>query len=115
MATNYVRDGDVLPLVAPSGGVTAGVGYVIGAIFAVATKAAAATETFVGQCEGVVALAKSGSLTWTQGEKVFWDDTAKACKKTSTGYFLIGTAIDVVVAGDTTIRVRLDGNAVTAA
>lgn len=110
----YVQPGNTIPLIAPSGGVTAGVGYVIGAIFAVAQNTAAQGESFEGVCAGVINLAKSGSLTFTQGEKVFWDNSAKALKKTSAGYFMIGTATIDIAAGDTVIPVRLDGNAVTA-
>lgn len=110
----FVQAGNIIPLIAPSGGVTAGVGYVIGGIFAVAQNNAAEGESFEGVCEGVINLAKSGSLTFTQGEKVFWDNTAKALKKTATGYYMIGCATTAIVAGDAVIPVRLDGIAVTA-
>jgi predicted RecA/RadA family phage recombinase len=111
---NYVQPGNTLPLTAPSGGVTGGVGYVIGAIFAVAHDAAAQGAEFQGATVGVFALAKSGSLTFTQGEAVFWDNTAKAVKKTATGYFKIGTAIAAVGSSATTINVRLNGTDVVA-
>lgn len=114
MTKKFVQAGAALALVAPSGGVTAGVGYVIGAQFAVAEDSAAEGASFQGACDGVHALAKSGSLTFTQGEKVFWDDSAKACKKTSAGYFLIGVATAAVGASDTTIPVKLADVPVTA-
>ncbi len=111
---NFVQPGGCLPLVAPSGGVVAGLGYVIGALFVVAATTAAQTEAFEGETEGVFALPKNGSLTFTAGEKVFWDNSAKEIKKTSAGYFMIGVATAAVGASDTKIPVRLDGVAVTA-
>lgn len=106
---NSVQPGEQITLVAPSGGVTSGVGYVVGAIFGVAVNNAVQDADFEAQTEGVVALAKSGSLTFTQGELVFWDNAAKAIKKTASGYFKIGAAVAAVGSGDTTIKVRLDG------
>lgn len=114
MTKKFVQAGDCLSLTAPSGGVTTGVGYVIGAQFVVAADTVAETLPFNGEAVGVHALAKSGSLTFTQGEKVFWDDSAKACKKTASGYFLIGIATAAVGASDTTINVKLADVPVTA-
>lgn len=114
MTKKFIQAGAALALIAPSGGVLAGVGYVIGAQFAIAEESAAEAATFQGACNGVHFLAKSGSLTFTQGEKVFWDDSAKACKKTATGYFLIGVATAAVGASDTLIPVKLADVPVTA-
>lgn len=111
---NFVQPGKQISLVAPSGGVTAGLGYVVGAIFGVASNNAAQDADFEAVTEGVVGLPKSGSLTFTQGELVFWDNAAKAIKKTAAGYFKIGAAVAAVGASDTVIKVRLDGVAVVA-
>lgn len=110
----FVQKGDVLSLIAPSGGVTKDVGYVIGGIFVVAMTSAAQGESFLGKRGGVSSLAKSGSLTFTAGEKAFWDDTAKAIKKTSSGYFMIGCFLGALGSVDAFGDVVLDGITVTA-
>lgn len=113
---NHVQPGIILALVAPTGGVVAGLAYVIGSLVAVAATTAAQTEPFEGVTEGVISLPKAGGggIAFTAGEKVFWDNTAKLCKKTASGYFMIGTAIAAAVDAETAVRVRLDGIAVTA-
>ena len=103
---NYVRDGDRIPLVAPSGGVVAGTGYLIGALFAVAVASAAEGLEFTGQIEGVVTLPKaSGAIT--QGAALYWDNTAKNVTTTSSGNTKIGHAAAAQALGDTTVKVRL--------
>lgn len=116
MSKNFHMHGDTLPLVAPTGGVVAGLGYVIGAVFAVAQHSADQTKPFEGKTDGVWKLPKDGggSLNFTAGEKVFWDNTAKLCKKTASGYFMIGRAIAAAANGDTLVYVKLDDVAVTA-
>lgn len=76
MATNYTQPGNVLTLTAPSGGVTSGGGYMIGALFVVALGDAAETETFEGQCTGVFALPKTSAQAWTEGAVIYWDVSA---------------------------------------
>jgi predicted RecA/RadA family phage recombinase len=111
----FIREADVINVVSPSGGTTSGVGYVIGALFGVAVTTTLVGEAAPLQTTGVISLAKATGITFTQGEKVFWDNTAKAIKKTATGYFLVGVATAAAASGDTAIPVRLDGIAVTAA
>ena len=53
MATNYVRDGAAIPLVAPVGGVVSGGLYAFGTLVVVAITTAAAGETFTGHTGGV--------------------------------------------------------------
>jgi len=111
----YLTPGDKPELTAPGGGVTAGVGYVIGAVFVVAESTQVATARFVGCRRGAFRLLKNTSDAITEGQKVFWDDSAKRVRTASaTGRFLIGTAMKAQLAADTTCDVMLDGIAVTA-
>jgi predicted RecA/RadA family phage recombinase len=57
---------------------------------------------------------KAGTqLTFAQGAKVFWDNSAQT-KATSAGYYCIGAAVAAAGASDTHVIVRLDGRSVTA-
>lgn len=110
----YLHEGDKLTLTAPSGGVTAGVGYVIGAnTFVVAEGTAAAGAKFVGIHTGVVRLLKSTSDAATEGADAYWDNTAKLVRAASaTGRFLIGRFEAAQGASDTTADVILNANRV---
>lgn len=102
----YVQVGDVLDLVAPSGGVIGGVLYVIGKIAAVAAATVAEGETFAGVVEGVVSLPKAtGAIT--QGATVYWDATAGNVTTTATSNTKIGYATAAQASGDTTVNVKL--------
>jgi predicted RecA/RadA family phage recombinase len=114
---NFVQDGDVLTLTAPSGGVVAGQLYVIGNIPVVATHDAAVGAPFTGMTSGVFDLAKVGSQAWTVGARINWNAaTGVATTATTTGFFPIGVAVAAVGsgAGETTGRVRLNGVGVAA-
>lgn len=53
MAKNYHQDGDVLDLIAPSGGVESGNPYAIGTLAVVALVDASAGEVFAAKATGV--------------------------------------------------------------
>lgn len=107
---NFVQPGDMLDLIAPSGGVTAGVGVLIGDLFVVASTTAAAGAEFVGARSGVFDLAAATHAS-TQaiavGGPVFWDDTAKTVTATGGGNRLIGVAIAAKVSTAAVCRVLL--------
>ncbi|MOA37398.1 hypothetical protein D3C78_1589860 [compost metagenome] len=63
MATNYVQDGNVLPLTAPTGGVVSGGIYAIGALVVIANGDAAEGETFQGHPAGVWSVPAAAGLT----------------------------------------------------
>jgi predicted RecA/RadA family phage recombinase len=112
---NYIQEGRMITLTAPAGGVTSGAGVVIGALFGVASKTAAAGETVTLATEGVFDLPKLASAVIAPGAKVSWDDTAKQVNAPGTGRYPIGTAIEAAGNGAATVRVRLDGVATVAA
>ena len=108
MAANFIQPGAVLSLTAPYD-VAPGAGFLVGSLFAVAQGSAALGEAVEGATEGVWSLAKAGSQAWTQGAKIYWDNTAKVCTSVATGNTLIGVATAAVGngAGETTGPVRL--------
>jgi predicted RecA/RadA family phage recombinase len=109
--TNYVKSGKVVTRTAPSGGVVSGTPYLIGSLLVVATKDAAVGEAFEGLAVGVISGTKAGSQAWTEGAKVYWDNSAKVFTTTAGGNTLVGVADAAVGAGasETTGNVRLDG------
>jgi predicted RecA/RadA family phage recombinase len=108
---NYGQNGEVVTLTAPSGGVVSGIAYKIGSLIAVALVTTAQTLPFPALARGVVSYAKPGSQAWTEGVKVYWDDSGKNFTTTSGGNTLAGVAVVAVGsgAGETTGVVRLDG------
>jgi len=111
MAANFVQPGNVLTLIAPSGGVVSGVGYVIGSHFVVALVTAAQGATFTGMTEGVFRMKKAAAgsgKAFTAGEAIFWDNGAnKQWDKTGSGFFQVGVAVDAAATTDTTVLVRI--------
>lgn len=109
---NFVQPADVITLIAPTGGVVSGNGYLIGSFFAVAAYDADEDEEFEGQLVGAFDLPKATGETWAPGEALYWDDTAKKVTSTGTGNSFIGAAMVDEETGDTIGRVRLNGIAI---
>ena len=106
---NYVKKGDTVTRVAPSGGVVSGTAYLIQNLLVVAQHDAAQDANFEGLAVGVVVLPKATGQTWEAGAKVYWDDSAKKITTTAMSNTLVGTADAAAATGDTTGYVRLDG------
>jgi predicted RecA/RadA family phage recombinase len=108
---NYVQPGNTITLTAPYD-VASGDGLLVGAIFGVATGAAANGEAIEAALVGVFDLKKVGSQAWAVGDKIYWDNTAKETTKTVASNTLIGVAIEAVGsgAGETIGRVRLNAS-----
>ena len=108
---NYVQEGDILTLVAPSGGVVSGGVYKIGQFIVVAAADVAQTLPFEGKRRGVFRVTKVGSQAWTQGALVYWDNGNTRFTTTAGGNTLAGAAVDAVGAGagETTGVVLPDG------
>lgn len=104
---NFVQSGDMLDLVAPSGGVTSGKGVKIGVIIAIASTTAIAGASFAGATEGVFDVDSDTGAAWAAGDVVYWDDTNKVFTKTSTSNTKCGYAVAAKLSGDTTGRINL--------
>lgn len=112
---NYVGSGDRVTLTAPAGGVLTGVGYVIGTIFCVAVDSQPVGRPFSGVRNGIVSLPKPTATAITEGQRLWWDNTAKRVETSSlAGRFLIGAAGAAAAANATTVEVCLDGISVVA-
>src|SRR4051794_13980504 len=93
MAKNFVKSGRVLSLIAPTGGVTTGVGVLLETVFAVALVTASAGVAFEGAVTGVWDLAKNSTDVWVVGDKIYWDNANKRCTNLpAAGFRYIGTA-----------------------
>lgn len=107
---NFVSPGEVVQFTAPSGGVTSGLGYLIGGQFVVATSTVAAGLPFEGAAKGIFDLVKNTGEAWTEGQLIYWDNTNHRCTTTSTSNTHIGYAARLggELSAAAVGRVRLD-------
>jgi predicted RecA/RadA family phage recombinase len=109
MASNYIQPGKSLDLTAPTGGVTTGVGVLIGNVFAIALQTIAAALGFSGGTIGVWSMAKTSAQAWVVGEKIYWDPTNKRADNVATaGFRRIGVCVAAAANPSSTGKVRLD-------
>lgn len=114
MARNFVQDGATLTLTAPTGGVTTGVGVLIGTLFGVALNTALAGASCDLATEGVWDLAKTSAQAWAVGDKIYWDNTNKrADNARAAGFRFIGYATAIATNPTAVGRVRLEKGAAT--
>tara|TARA_R110002124_G_scaffold173690_4_gene341334 strand:- start:24953 stop:25414 length:462 start_codon:yes stop_codon:yes gene_type:complete len=107
---NFIQPGETLDLLAPSGGVTSGLGYLIGALFVVAAVTAAEGETFAGARTGVFdldATTHASTQAFAAGDPVYWNDTTKKVTATATGNQIIGFAVEAKESTAATAKVLL--------
>jgi predicted RecA/RadA family phage recombinase len=105
---NYVQPGDSLAVAVPySGGVTAGQGVLVGALFGIASVDGAQNAVIEVATKGVFDIAKEPSLAISAGARVFWDNTNRRITTTPTGNFQVGIAVNAALAADATARVVL--------
>lgn len=106
----YEKPGESHPFTAPSGGVVAGSAYLIGSIVVVAEVSAASGVLFNGFIgPGIVEVAKTTATQWTEGMKVYWDNSARVFTSNTTGNTLVGFAATAAVTTAVLGKVRLDG------
>ena len=108
---NFIQDGDVITVTAPAV-VAAGAGVLVGSIFGVAVSGGGSGAAIEVATEGVFVLAKATGAAWTEGARIYWDDTAKNCTITASSNKLIGVATRQLsgvlpASGDTTGTVLL--------
>lgn len=115
MATNFIQDGDVMTVAAPSGGVSSGDGVQIGVLFGVATTTAAAGDPVEIATRGVFSLPKTSAQAWTVGAAIYWDPDGDGATTTAgTDNLFIGVAAAVAANPSATGMVRLNGSMPTA-
>lgn len=110
---NYLQEGDVIRMTAPYN-VAAGAGLLVGSMFGVAQITVLSGALVDAATEGVFVLAKATGAAWTEGARIYWDDSAKNCTTTASTNKLIGVAVMQVsgampASGDTTGTVFLTG------
>jgi predicted RecA/RadA family phage recombinase len=109
MASNYLQPGKDIDITAPTGGVTSGVGALIGRLFGIAQSTAAAAVASVLGTTGAWSLAKTSAQAWTTGDVIYWDNTNKRADNVPTaGFRRIGVAIADAANPSSTGKVRLD-------
>lgn len=106
---NFVQTAVLITVAAAPYVVASGGGCLVGALFGVAQAAAANGAQVVLETQGVFDLPKAAGDTPAVGAKVYWNDAAKSVTTTAAGNTLIGCAIKAALAGDATVRVRLNG------
>jgi predicted RecA/RadA family phage recombinase len=107
---NFVHKGDVLPLTAPAT-VLSGAGALIGGtIFGVACADYTSGDIHAEfAVTGVFDLAKVSLQSWSVGNIIFWDNSAKLATTVASGNVKIGVATKVAANPSSTGRVRLNG------
>jgi predicted RecA/RadA family phage recombinase len=113
---NFIQKGDTLVLTAPYA-VASGAGALVGRIFGLASDTFASGAIGEFAVRGVFDIAKDTS-TFSDGDKVYWDNTAKLATSVATAHNIIGTACMTLAdgsvvaggaSGDATVRVYLPG------
>lgn len=108
MAKNSIQEGEVLQLTAPYQR-NSGQGALIGTLFGVALVDVANGASANFATEGVWELTKNSAEAWTEGAKVYWDNTNKQCTTTVGSNTLIGCAAAAAANPSSVGRVRLNG------
>jgi predicted RecA/RadA family phage recombinase len=116
---NYLQPGEILPFTTPGGGVVAGLGYKIGSLVVLATVTVTAAQVtadptikFSAMVSGTATVVKEGAgsgQVWSEGLKIYWDNSAKKFTITSAGNTLVGVAAQAALTAATTGVLRLDG------
>ena len=106
---NFVQPGNAITVPAPTGGVSAGDGVLVGSLFGVAACDAAEAADVEIATVGVFDLAKDTATVIAQGAAVYWDATNKEVTGDEEGNALIGAAVAAAGSGSVVVRVRLNG------
>lgn len=106
---NAIAHGDVFTATAPSGGVTSGQAFLLGAILVVAVAAAAEGALVAVNTEGVYEVTKLTADTPAQGAALYWDDTNKRLTTTASGNTYAGVAYEAAGGSATTVKIKLKG------
>lgn len=105
-----ISTGDVIDFTAPSGGVTSGLGVLLGSLFLIPVTSNPAGDTVAGHAKGVFDHAAEGAASgqaWAFGDDVYFDATNKRLTKTASGNTKVGHAVAAKASTATTGRFRL--------
>ncbi len=107
MSANYIARGRSIPMVAPTGGVVSGGGYLIGATFGVAAASADSGGPFELEVEGVWRLPKVAGTAFAVCDALFWDGAQLVSTDTG-GLTRVGIAAEAAGIDDATAAARLN-------
>lgn len=107
---SYLQAGETMSLLAPYDRLS-GQGAQIGSLFGVAVSdVLSGVEGQFLTC-GVFSLAKTSAQAWTEGQKLYWDNSNKRLDSDGTVGMLVGVAAAVADNPSSTGSVRLNGGA----
>lgn len=105
---NFVQHGQAVTLTAPEGGVSAGDGFQVGALFGVASTDALEGEDFECALTGVFDLPKAAGDVGV-GDPLYWDNAVKKITLDGELNLLVGVAVAAAATSAAQSRVRLNG------
>jgi predicted RecA/RadA family phage recombinase len=111
---NFIAEGDIVNVVAPAA-VVSGQFLKVGDLFGVCQTAAAINTDVPIATRGVFEGPKVSAQAWTQGVKIYWDDTAKLLTTVLTSNKLVGVATKAAINPSATGQVLLVQSIVTTA
>jgi len=97
-----LSSGERVNVTTPSGGLTSGLGALIGAMFGIAMNTTLQGETNVLVRVGEFNQPKATGEAWTQGQLLYWDNTNKRATTTASGNTKFAVASAAQIAGATT-------------
>lgn len=106
---NFIQNGYMITIIAPTGGVKSGAGVIVGNLFGIASLNAPEGSKVEIATKGVFDLPKPANATFTQGQRVSWDQANAQVVAPATGMFPIGIATLAAANGSTSAQIRLDG------
>lgn len=120
MATNFLGNGETITYANPvttagDGAISSGDGVLIGSLFGVAIADIAEGESGAVKLDGVWTLPKVSAQAWTQGDLIYWDDSASNAttdNNTAADLKVIGVAYAAAANPSSTGSVRLNGGIV---
>jgi len=111
---NFVHNGHMITVPAPTGGIKSGAGIIVGNLFGIAVMSVAEGKDVEIATTGVFDLPKAPAAVFTLGQRVSWDATNNQVVAPATGAYPIGVATQAAANGTTMAWVRLDGVSVAA-
>lgn len=106
---NYISPADKLDYIAPYD-VFSGDGMLVGAMFGFAVRDAKLGERVTLGITGTWGCKKTAGQAWTEGQVLYWDNTAKLMTSTVGTNKLVGTARRAALAADVVGEIVLNAS-----